>query len=108
MPELYVPAQLDDALAFMAEHAGYAMPVGGGTDLLIDTRIGRASPDWLVDLSPLGALAGLELDGELLRIGAMTRIRTIELDPELARRAGALVEAARDAKQRGRRRPEAA
>src|SRR4051812_48667949 len=95
MPELYVPAQLDDALAFMAEHAGYAMPVGGGTDLLIDTRIGRASPEWLVDLSRLGALAGVELDGEMLRIGAMTRIRTIELDPELARRAAALVEAAR-------------
>ena len=95
MPELYVPARLEDALGFMGEHAGLAMPVAGGTDVLIDMRIGRATPEWLVDLSPLEALAGLAFDGETLRIGALTRIRTIELDAEIARRAPAIVEAAR-------------
>jgi carbon-monoxide dehydrogenase medium subunit len=95
MPELYVPAQLEDALGFMGEHAGLALPVAGGTDVLIDLRIGRATPEWLVDLSPLEALAGLAFDGEKLRIGALTRIRTIELDAEVARRAPAVVEAAR-------------
>lgn len=95
MPELFVPRVLDDALSFLAEHAGAAMPVAGGTDVLIDTRTGRASPEWLVDLTPLDTLAGIELDGEELRIGAMTRIRAIELDEELARRVPALVEAAR-------------
>jgi len=95
MPELYVPKGLDDAVAFMAAHAGAALPIAGGTDVLIDTRVGRASAEWLVDLSPLGALAGLERDGETLHIGALTRIRTLELDRELARSAPALVEAAR-------------
>jgi carbon-monoxide dehydrogenase medium subunit len=95
MAELFVPAQLEDAIAFMAEHAGSALPVAGGTDVMIDTRIGRVRPEWLVDLSPLRSLADVQLDGELLRLGALTTIRTVELDPELARRATALVEAAR-------------
>ena len=95
MPELFVPSRLEDALEFMAEHAGFAMPIAGGTDVMIDTRVGRASPDWLVDLSPLETLAGLAFDGDVLRIGALTRIRALELDAEVARRATAVVEAAR-------------
>jgi aerobic carbon-monoxide dehydrogenase medium subunit len=95
MPELFVPSRLEDAVGFMAEHSGRAMPIAGGTDVMIDLRVGRASPDWLVDLSPLEALAGLGFDGDTLRIGALTRIRTVELDPEAARRAPAVVEAAR-------------
>ncbi len=95
MPDVFVPAQLDDAIGFMTEHAGAAMPIAGGTDVLIDTRIGRATPEWLVDLSPLEALAGVELDGEEHRIGAMTKIRALELDDGLLERAAALVEAAR-------------
>lgn len=95
MPELFVPEALDDAIGFMAEHAGSALPIAGGTDVMIDTRIGRANPEWLVDLSRLRSLAGTELDGETLRLGALTTIRSVELDPELARRATALVEAAR-------------
>lgn len=95
MPDLFVPAGLDDAIGFMSEHAGRAMPIAGGTDVLIDTRVGRASPEWLVDLSTLDALAGIELEGDELRLGALTKIRAIELHEELARRATALVEAAR-------------
>jgi CO/xanthine dehydrogenase FAD-binding subunit len=93
--ELFVPERLEDAIGFLAEHPGSATPIAGGTDLMIDTRLGRAGPEWLVDLSALRSLAGVDLDGEVLRLGALTTIRTVELDPELARRATALVEAAR-------------
>jgi CO/xanthine dehydrogenase FAD-binding subunit len=93
--ELFVPETLESAIDFLGDHAGSAMPVAGGTDLMIDTRVGRVRTDWLVDLTRLASLAGIELDGEVLRIGALTRIRAVELDPELARRATALVEAAR-------------
>lgn len=95
MPELFVPTQLDEAIGFLAEHPGSALPVAGGTDVVIDARIGRVRPEWLVDLSPLRSLAGVDLAGEVLRLGALTTIRAIELDSELARRATALVEAAR-------------
>ena len=95
MADVYVPQTLEDAVGFLSGRAGAAMPIAGGTDVLIDTRMGRADPEWLVDLSPLGSLGGLELSDETLRIGALTRIRTLELDPGLARRATAIVEAAR-------------
>lgn len=95
MPELFVPEGLDDAIGFMAANAGSALPVAGGTDVMIDTRVGRVRPEWLVDLTPLRSLAGTTLADEVLSLGALTTIRTVELDPELARRATALVEAAR-------------
>ena len=90
-----MPEGLDEAIGFMAAHAGSALPIAGGTDVMIDTRVGRFSPEWLVDLTPLRSLADTKLAGEVLRLGALTTIRRIELDPELARRATALVEAAR-------------
>ena len=95
MADVYVPASVEDAVGFLRDHAGIAAPIAGGTDLLIDTRVGRIDPEWLVDLSPLGSLAGIELGDEALRIGALTRVRSLELDEGLARRATALVEASR-------------
>lgn len=95
MADVYVPATLEDAVGFLAGHAGAATPIAGGTDVLIDTRIGRIDPDWLVDLSSLETLAGIAVGDEDMRIGALTRVRALELDPALARRATAIVEAAR-------------
>lgn len=95
MAELFVPDTLEDAIGFLAGHAGTATPVAGGTDLLIDTRLGHVHADWLVDLSPLDSLASIDRDGDTIRIGALTRIRAVELDPVLAGRATAVVEAAR-------------
>jgi aerobic carbon-monoxide dehydrogenase medium subunit len=93
--ELFVPERLDDAVAFLAEHAGRAFPVAGGTDMMIDTRVGRVRAEWLVDVTRLHELEGLGFEGETLRIGALTRIRALELDRELFARASAVVEAAR-------------
>jgi carbon-monoxide dehydrogenase medium subunit len=95
VPDVYVPESLEDAVGFLAGHAGTATPIAGGTDVLIDRRTGRIDPEWLVDLSPLGSLAGITLDTATLRLGALTRIRALELDAGLARRATAVVEAAR-------------
>jgi len=95
MPDVYVPETLEDAVGFLAAHAGAATPIAGGTDVLIDARVGSIDPEWLVDLSRLDSLAGAAWDGDELRIGALTRVRALELDPELARRATAVVEAAR-------------
>lgn len=95
MVDVFVPDTLEGAIGFLGDHRGAAIPVAGGTDVVVDTRTGRSRPEWLVDLSVLRGLAGVEFDGEALWIGAMTRIRAVELDPELRRRAAAMVEAAR-------------
>lgn len=95
MVDVFVPDTLEEAVGFLGHHAGAAIPIAGGTDVLVDTRTGRSRPEWLVDLSSLPGLGAVELDGEVLRLGALTRIRAVELDPELRRRAAAMVEAAR-------------
>ena len=95
MVDVFVPGTLEEAVGFLGRHAGAAIPIAGGTDVLVDTRTGRSRPEWLVDLSSLPGLGAVELDGEVLRLGALTRIRAVELDPELRRRAAAMVEAAR-------------
>ncbi len=95
MVDVYVPETLEEAVSFLGLHAGAAIPIAGGTDALIDIRTGRSMPEWLVDLSSVPRLGDVELDGEVLRLGALVRIRAVELDPELGRRATAIVEAAR-------------
>lgn len=94
MPELFVPSALDDALAFLAEHAGVALPVAGGTDVVIDARVKRVQPEWFVDLSPL-ALGEVEWQDGSVRIGALAKIRALELDEQMLARCAAVAEAAR-------------
>ncbi len=48
----YTPSTVDEALDLLAEHAGNARIIAGGTDLLIDLQYGgERSVDALVDLT---------------------------------------------------------
>jgi len=95
MAEVHLARDLGDAIDVLAAKGGAAMPVAGGTDLVLDRRMGRVDPAWLVDLSGLDELVGVAWSDDAVTIGAMTRIRTLELDADLARRASAIVDAAR-------------
>ncbi|MHB1943432.1 MAG: FAD binding domain-containing protein [Acidiferrobacteraceae bacterium] len=95
MADVFTPSTLAEAVAFLADHDGRAVPVAGGTDLMVDTRMGRSDPKWLVDLTRLPSLAAFDFDGSVLQIGSMTRIRALELDPRIGERASGLVDAAR-------------
>jgi CO/xanthine dehydrogenase FAD-binding subunit len=67
----YVAAEtVEDALAAMANGG---RPVAGGTDLVVGARQGKAPlPDSIVAIHRLAELRGIEMDGEALRIGALT------------------------------------
>lgn len=95
MTEVYLPTDVDDAVRFLAGRPDVSTPIAGGTDVLVDKRLGRIAPEWLVDVSRIPGLDGLTLDGDRLTLGAACRIRRIELDPALLDRATALAEAAR-------------
>jgi CO/xanthine dehydrogenase FAD-binding subunit len=49
-----------------------AVPLSGGTDLLVKMRSGLATPSLLVDLSRVESLSGIVVQGEVVRIGAAT------------------------------------
>jgi CO/xanthine dehydrogenase FAD-binding subunit len=86
------PATLDEALAAKAAHPD-AVPICGGTDVMVELNFDRRRPAALLDLSAVGPLAEWGTDGDTLRIGAGVPYRRI-ID-ELADRAPGLAMAAR-------------
>lgn len=63
------PATWSDALQARAEHPE-ALPVNGGTDVMVELNFDRRRPDALLDLSRVPELASWERDGRRLRLGA--------------------------------------
>ncbi len=84
------PTTLDEALDRLAEEGGEAKPLAGGQSLIPAMNFRLARPAVLVDLNWLTELAYIRSDAEGLRIGAMTRQRSVETS-DLARRAAPLV-----------------
>jgi len=78
----------------LAEHAGEAKVLAGGQSLVPTMNFRLAAPSILVDLNRIDDLAGIEaMDNGSLRIGAMTRQRTLERSPLVAERAPLISEA---------------
>ena len=88
------PHKLDEAAVLMAEHAGSAQLLAGGTDLLIFMRDGRKSPEVIIDAKKIPELTRVQLDADQLTIGAAVSCRTIWEHPEIAERFPALTDAA--------------
>ena len=91
--DLLRPKTIPEALAMLAEH-GAAMPVAGGTNVLVDLRAGKHQPRALVDVARLPGLRGIQRDNGHLVIGGGTTISDLLYDPLIAEHAPALREAA--------------
>lgn len=77
------PESLDEALAALAEAGDEARPLAGGQSLIPLLAMRLARPTLVVDLQRLPELRGVELDGDHVRIGAMTRQAELERTPGL-------------------------
>ncbi|MEO3816158.1 FAD binding domain-containing protein [Plantactinospora sp. B24E8] len=86
------PTDWAEALAVRADRPE-AVPVTGGTDVMVELNLARRRPTALLDLGRVGGLADWGTDGDLLRIGAAVPYRRIVT--ELAGRAPGLAMAAR-------------
>jgi len=62
-----------------------AAPIAGGTDLVIDMKVGRRKPDKLVYIAHLPELNGIKDAGDYIVIGAVTKLQSI-VDNELLRK----------------------
>jgi CO/xanthine dehydrogenase FAD-binding subunit len=63
------PRDLADALAARAAHPG-ALPMAGGTDLMVELNFDRRRPERILDLTRVAELAGWDREGDELVIGA--------------------------------------
>src|SRR5246127_4687692 len=82
-----------NALELLAVHGDGAKVLSGGQSLMPAMNLRLISPELLVDISDLGELRGIELNGAMLRIGALTRHVDLLKSPEIAAYAPLLTEA---------------
>jgi len=68
---------VDDAVALLTRYGEDAHIVAGGHSLLPMMRLRLARPDWLIDINDLTELDYVRRDGDRLRVGALTRHRTL-------------------------------
>jgi CO/xanthine dehydrogenase FAD-binding subunit len=74
--EFVQPSTWGEALLARAEHPG-ALPLWGGTDVMVDVNFGRSRPEAVLDLTRVRELAAWdEVDGRL-RIGAGVSYATV-------------------------------
>jgi xanthine dehydrogenase FAD-binding subunit len=88
------PRTVSEALLALRDAPAPAIPIAGGTDLLLDLDQGRHSPTaTLVDLTSVAEMRRLEVLGGALFIGAAVALTEVSRHPLMARHAQALVEA---------------
>jgi CO/xanthine dehydrogenase FAD-binding subunit len=93
--EYHAPRTVDEALALLGRYGGDAKVLAGGQSLMPLLNFRLARPAALVDLNRIPSLAFIEESGGRVRLGAMTRQRTIEFSPVVAQRLPLLKEATR-------------
>ncbi|MFQ5525041.1 MAG: FAD binding domain-containing protein [Thermoanaerobaculia bacterium] len=87
------PSSIEEALSILGERGGEAKILAGGQSLVPVLNFRLAQPALLVDLNGVGELDYVDVDENgTLRIGAMTRQRTLERDSRIAQRAPLLAE----------------
>ncbi len=86
------PLSVTEAVALLAEHGDSARPLAGGTDLLVQMKMERLAPRFVIGLGRLDALRGIRLGEDRLTIGALTTIRELAQDAGIRGRYTALAE----------------
>jgi aerobic carbon-monoxide dehydrogenase medium subunit len=82
-----------NALELLAAHGDNAKVLSGGQSLMPAMNLRLLAPELLVDIGDLAELKGIEIDGDVLRIGALTRHVDVMNSPDIAAHAPLLTEA---------------
>ena len=93
--EYHTPASVDEALAILGRYDGEARVLAGGQSLVPLMNFRLATPRAIVDLNRIAELAYVGEDGEIVRIGSMTRQRRLEFELLVAAKLPLLREALR-------------
>jgi CO/xanthine dehydrogenase FAD-binding subunit len=91
--EVLTPRDLDEALSLKAEQPD-AVPLQGGTDLLVELNFDRLRPEVILNLEEVAELRGWSREDGLLRLGAALTYTEAMAEP-LAELLPALAEASR-------------
>jgi carbon-monoxide dehydrogenase medium subunit len=89
------PRSLENALGLLAQHGEDAKVLAGGQSLIPLLNFRLARPEVLVDVNRIDGLSFIRRRDGLLRIGALTRMASLERSPLVRERWPLLAEAAR-------------
>lgn len=91
--DYYAPTTVEDVMALLKRHGSDARLLAGGQTLLPMMNFRLAAPEVIIDLNRIPELAYINEAGGRVHIGAMTRQRTLEFSPVIARELPLLHEA---------------
>jgi carbon-monoxide dehydrogenase medium subunit len=91
--EYYVPDSIEQALELLREHGDQAKLLAGGQSLVPAMNFRVVQPSVLIDLNRVKEMDYVREDGKCMRVGAMTRERTLEFAPSIQQRLPLLAEA---------------
>jgi carbon-monoxide dehydrogenase medium subunit len=91
--EYHAPTTIDAAIGLLARYQGEARLLAGGQSLLPMMIFRLVSPAAIIDLNRIPDLAYIRNENGTVRLGAMTRQRTVEFSPIVAKYLPLLVEA---------------
>ena len=94
-PTLHRPRDLDELLDLLSEHGDTARVLAGGTAFTLFYKMGLLEIDHIVASDRVPNLAYIHEDGDVIRLGALTRLRAIETSPIVRRRLPVLAAAMR-------------
>jgi aerobic carbon-monoxide dehydrogenase medium subunit len=88
------PASIDEALVMLSEFGDSSKILAGGHSLLPVMKLRLAQPEHLIDITRLSSLSGVHIEGDTIRIGALTSHHQLDTSAILATSAGILPEIA--------------
>ena len=91
--EYHAPTTIDAAIGLLARYQGEARLLAGGQSLLPMMNFRLVTPAAIIDLNRIPDLAYIRNENGTVRLGAMTRQRTVEFSPIVAKYLPLLVEA---------------
>ncbi|MEE8442557.1 MAG: FAD binding domain-containing protein [Dehalococcoidia bacterium] len=91
--EYLEPASVEEAVALLSRYGDRARVLAGGTDLVVQMKMERLAPEYLISLRKVSELDGIVFQQDGLRIGAGTTIRAIRDDAKIKAWYPALAEA---------------
>jgi carbon-monoxide dehydrogenase medium subunit len=90
--ELHRASSVDEATELLDRFGDDAIPIAGGTELLLLLKLGFGAYGHLVDLRRIPELTGISFEDGLVEIGAAVTHREIERSPVVRERLPALAE----------------
>ncbi len=86
------PTTVEQALAILRDHRGEARIIAGGTDLILELENGERATNYLVDITRIPGLDGIELQDGYITLGANVTHAQVADSTLIQERATALAE----------------